>query len=45
MCVCVCVCVFCIYLRINSDFCPIQQIGFYNRDEKCLLSGTHWVFK
>jgi len=20
-------------------------IGFYNRDEKCLLRGTNWVFK
>jgi len=20
------------------------MIGFYNRDEKCLLRGTHWVF-
>jgi hypothetical protein len=27
--------VFCIYLRTNSDFCPIQNklIGFYNREE------------
>jgi len=39
--------VFCINLRINSDICPIQHklIGFYNRDEKCLLRGTNWVFK
>ena len=22
-----------------------QKIGFYNRDEKCLLRGTNWVFK
>jgi len=31
----------------NSDFCPILYtlIGFYNRDEKCLLRGTDWVFK
>jgi len=38
---------FCIYLRTNSDFCPIQLklIGFYNRDEKCLQRGTDWVFK
>jgi hypothetical protein len=35
---------FCIYLRTNSDVCPIQHklIGFYNRDEKCLLRGTDW---
>jgi hypothetical protein len=34
--------VFCIYLTTNSEFFPI---GFYNRDEKCLLRGTNWVFK
>jgi len=30
---------FCIYLRNNSDLCHLQHklIGFYNRDEKCLL--------
>jgi len=22
-----------------------EQIGFYNRDLKCLLRGTNWVFK
>jgi hypothetical protein len=39
--------VFCIYLRTNSGFCSIQHklIGFSNRDEKCLLRGTNWVFK
>jgi hypothetical protein len=39
--------VFCIYLRTNSDLCHLQHklIGFYNRDEKCLLRGTDWVFK
>jgi hypothetical protein len=38
--------VFCIHLRTNSDFCHLQHklIGFYNRDEKCLLRGTDWVF-
>ena len=37
----------CIYLRTNSDLCHLQHklIGFYNRDEKCLLRGTNWVFK
>ena len=37
---------FCIYLRTNSDSCHLQHelIGFYNRDEKCLLRGTNWVF-
>ena len=30
---------FYIYLRTNSDLCHLQHklIGFYNRDEKCLL--------
>ena len=42
-----CICVFCIYLRTNSDLCHLQHklSGFYNRDEKCLLRGTKWVFK
>ena len=42
-----CVYGFCIYLRKNSDLCHLQHklIGFYNRDEKCLLRGTNWVFK
>ena len=33
--------------RTNSDLCHLQRklIGFYNRDEKCLLRGTNWVFK
>ena len=37
----------CIYLRTNSDLCHLQHklIGFYNRDENCLLRGTDWVFK
>jgi len=27
--------------------CHLQHklIGFYSRDEKCLLRGTDWVFK
>ena len=42
-----CIYVFCIYLRTNSDLCHLQHklIGFYNRDEKCLLRGTNWAFK
>jgi hypothetical protein len=42
-----CIHVFRTYLGTNSDFCPTQRklIGFYNRDEKCLLRGTNWVFK
>ena len=41
-----CIYVFCIYLRTNSNLCHLQHklIGFYNRDEKCLLRGTNWVF-
>ena len=41
-----CIYVFCIYLRTKSDLCHLQHklIGFYNRDEKCLLRGTNWVF-
>ena len=42
-----CIYVFSIYLRTSSDLCHLQHklIGFYNRDEKCLLRGTNWVFK
>jgi hypothetical protein len=31
----------------NSDLCHLlhKLIGFYNRDEKCLLRGTNRVFK
>jgi len=31
----------------SSNLCHLQYklIGFYNRDEKCLLLGTNWVFK
>jgi len=42
-----CIYVFSIYLRTNSDLCHLQHklIGFYNRDEKCLLRSTDWDFK
>jgi hypothetical protein len=42
-----CIYVFCIYLRTNSDLCHLQHklIGFYNRDENCLLRGTNLIFK
>ena len=33
-------CVF--YLSENKQ--RLVLIGFYNRDEKCLLRGTNWVF-
>jgi len=41
-----CIYVFCIFLRTNNDLCHLQHKlnGFYNRDEKCFLRGTHWVF-
>ena len=26
-------------------YATYKLIGFYNRDEKCLLRGTNWVFK
>jgi hypothetical protein len=31
----------------HSDLCHLQHklTGFYNRDEKCLLRSTDWVFK
>ena len=41
-----CIYVFCVDLRTNSHYFPIQLklIGFYNRDGECLLRGTDWVF-
>jgi len=35
------------YIRTNSDLCHLQHklIGFYNREEKCSLRVTNWVFK
>jgi hypothetical protein len=39
--------VFCMYYKTNSVFCPIQHSisGFNNRDEKCVLRSTKWIFK
>jgi len=36
-----------LYLTTTSELCHLHHkvIGFYNRDEKCLLRGTDWVFK
>jgi len=31
-------------MGFNSAFKGLK-IGFYNRNEKCLLRGTAWVFK
>ena len=38
--------VFCVDLRTNSDYFPIQHqlTGLYNRDGVCLLRDTDWVF-
>jgi hypothetical protein len=38
--------VFCVDLRTNSDYFPIQYwlTGFYNWESECLLRGTDWVF-
>ena len=38
-----CVCVFCVNLRTNSDYYlySVDWLVFYNRDEECLLRGTH----
>ena len=33
-----------LYLSENKQRL-VPLIGFYNRDEKCLLRGTNWVFK
>jgi len=42
-----CIFVFCVDLRTNSDYFPIQHqlTGFYNRDGVCLLRGTGSMFK
>jgi hypothetical protein len=42
-----CIYVFCVDLRTNSDYFPIQHqlTGFYNRDGVYLLRGTDWVYK
>ena len=41
-----CIYVFCVDLRTNSDYSPIQHwwIGFCNRDGEYLLRGTDWIF-
>ena len=41
-----CMYVFCVDLRTNSDYFPIQHelFGFYNWDGVCLLCGTDWIF-
>jgi len=42
-----CVYVFCMDLRTNSDYFPMQRelAEFYKRDEVCLLCGTDGFFK
>ena len=41
-----CIYVFCVDLRTNSDYLPVQHwlTGLYNRDGVCLLRGADWVF-
>jgi len=41
-----CIYVFCVDLRTNSDYFPIQHylVGLYNRDGVCLLRGMDWIF-
>jgi hypothetical protein len=41
-----CIYVFCVDLRTNSDYFPIQHYltGFYNRDGVCLLRGRGWEY-
>ena len=34
-----------LYLSENKRHFHHKLTGFYNRDEKCLLHGTNWVFK
>ena len=36
-----------VFIWEQTDLCHLQHklIGFYNREEKCLLRGTNWVFK
>jgi len=38
--------VFCVDLRANSDYSPLQYLltGFHNRDGVSLLQGTDWIF-
>jgi hypothetical protein len=40
-----CIYVFCVDLRTNGDYFPIQNwpTGFCNWDGVCLLRGTHWI--
>jgi hypothetical protein len=42
-----CTCGVCINLRTKDALCHLHHklVDFYNRDEKCLLRGTDWVFK
>ena len=41
-----CIYVFCVGLRTKRDYFPIHHklAGFYNREGKCLLRGTGWVY-
>jgi len=41
-----CIYVFCVDLRTNGDYFPIQHLltGSYQWDGVCLLRGTDWIF-
>jgi hypothetical protein len=34
-----------VMISVSHPILHSKLIGFYNRDEKCLLRGTDWVFK
>jgi hypothetical protein len=40
-------CVFLFICEQTATLCQLHHtlIGFYNREGKCLLRGTNWVFK
>ena len=38
-----CIYVFCVDLRTNSHYFPIQLTGYYNPGAVCLLRGTDWI--
>jgi hypothetical protein len=42
-----CIYVFCVDLRTNSDYFPVQHwlVSFYNRDGVCLLRGTFYILR
>ena len=39
-----CIYVFCVDLKTNSDYFPIQHWLVFITETECLLRGTAWVF-